>query len=529
LKEEIPLTKTLAPRTHLNPQSLLARILDQPGLVSAVQALAPAQLLRLIDRVGLEDAGELVALATGEQLRRVFEEDLWGSERPGQDERFDGERFALWLEVMLEAGERFAAEKLAELPEELVELALHHHVLVISLEELALLISEGEGQVPLEKVVEDRPYLELGDYCVIGRRPDSWEAIATVLTALDDRHSNSLQPMLERLWRVTSDYIYGQGGLWEVLTAEEMLQADAAADREESRARSGFVAPSSARSFLSLARTVDVASLLEAPARDPITGAFFREYEAAPLEVAHPDVEASGSAEATGGGLLELLDEATGTAGTPRLLESEQDRQPAAQTLLARALGELAARDPDRHGERLRELGFLANVLLAGAGSGGERLRPVDAAQAALATCSLGLEHALAASPSGAAERLERLSCDVLFRIGWRLLHDEVSCPAAAAVERVATRLAGSAASPRARAPLEQLAMAARTALKEGRSTSLAGRLDLLAGALDDGQLAHLRALSEEVPTLFPVHGATSQRITSAAHLHRARAFLEAL
>ncbi len=104
---------------------------------------------------------------------------------------------------MLEAGERFAADKLAELPEDLVELALHHHILVISLEELALLISEGEGQVPLEKVVEDSPYLEFGDYCVIGRSWDSWETIATVLTALDERHSNSLQPMLERLWRVT--------------------------------------------------------------------------------------------------------------------------------------------------------------------------------------------------------------------------------------------------------------------------------------------------------------------------------------
>ena len=251
--------------------------------MGAVQALPPAALLRLIDRIGLEDAGELVALATVDQLRRVFEEDLWRSDRPGEDERFDAERFTLWLEVMLEAGERFAADKLAELPEELVELALHHHILVISLQELALLISEGEGQVPLEKVVEDSPYLEFGDYCVIGRRAESWEAITTVLTALDERHSNALQPMLERLWRVTSDYVYGQGGLWEVLTSEEMLQADAAADREDNRARSGFVATSSARSFLALARADDVATLLQAPKRDPVTGAFFREYEATPL------------------------------------------------------------------------------------------------------------------------------------------------------------------------------------------------------------------------------------------------------
>jgi len=45
------------------PQQLLARILDEPELVRAVQALEPRALGRLIDHVGLEDAGELVALA----------------------------------------------------------------------------------------------------------------------------------------------------------------------------------------------------------------------------------------------------------------------------------------------------------------------------------------------------------------------------------------------------------------------------------------------------------------------------------
>ena len=120
------MTKTLAPRTQANPRALVARILEEPALVSAVQALPPAALMRLIDHVGLEDAGELVALATVDQLCRVFDEDVWQNARPGEDERFDPQRFTLWLEVMLEVGERFAADKLAELPEDLVELALHH-------------------------------------------------------------------------------------------------------------------------------------------------------------------------------------------------------------------------------------------------------------------------------------------------------------------------------------------------------------------------------------------------------------------
>jgi hypothetical protein len=52
---------------------LLARIFEQPGLVAAVQALPPAVLSKLIAHVDLEDAGEIVALATTEQLERVFE------------------------------------------------------------------------------------------------------------------------------------------------------------------------------------------------------------------------------------------------------------------------------------------------------------------------------------------------------------------------------------------------------------------------------------------------------------------------
>ena len=46
---------------------------------------------RVIDHVGLEDAGELVALATTDQLRRIFDDDLWHAPAPGKDETFDGE------------------------------------------------------------------------------------------------------------------------------------------------------------------------------------------------------------------------------------------------------------------------------------------------------------------------------------------------------------------------------------------------------------------------------------------------------
>ena len=67
-------------------RTLLARLLDEPQLVKQVQALAPRALLGLIDHVGLEDPGELVALATVEQLERIQPYER-SSLRDGENER----------------------------------------------------------------------------------------------------------------------------------------------------------------------------------------------------------------------------------------------------------------------------------------------------------------------------------------------------------------------------------------------------------------------------------------------------------
>jgi hypothetical protein len=108
------MTRQLATKSLPSSRQLIARILDEPQLAAQIQALEAPVLLRLIERVGLEDAGEIVALATTEQLERVFDEDLWQTDVPGEDERFDSGRFLVWLEVMLEAGDSFVAHKLAE-------------------------------------------------------------------------------------------------------------------------------------------------------------------------------------------------------------------------------------------------------------------------------------------------------------------------------------------------------------------------------------------------------------------------------
>src|SRR3569623_3145829 len=114
--------------------NLLSRILERPGLVAAVRELPGAVLGALIQRIGLEDAGELVALASREQLERIFDDDLWRAERPGGDATFRPERFALWLRVMMEAGDDAVERRLCEMPAELVALGVHRLVLVLDSE-----------------------------------------------------------------------------------------------------------------------------------------------------------------------------------------------------------------------------------------------------------------------------------------------------------------------------------------------------------------------------------------------------------
>src|SRR5215813_4988665 len=82
-------------------------------------------------------------------------------------------------------------------------LALHHHVLVIDLDELVLSIT-GED----EQALEDAPNVEIDNYRVIARRPEGWDALSTIVHALDERHPDLIRRILERLWRAYSEWIW---------------------------------------------------------------------------------------------------------------------------------------------------------------------------------------------------------------------------------------------------------------------------------------------------------------------------------
>src|SRR5262249_48134423 len=146
------------------------RILKTPNLPAVVPRLQPEVLHRVIQTCGLEDCGELVALATPAQLNRVFDLDLWRSPTPRADDMFDAARFGDWLEVLMECGEEVAAQKLQGLDLDLVVTGLAQHIAVF------------------DRAAVSRDGHKVGGYLVATRHTGSWNAIAGLLEFLHSDH-----------------------------------------------------------------------------------------------------------------------------------------------------------------------------------------------------------------------------------------------------------------------------------------------------------------------------------------------------
>jgi hypothetical protein len=404
---------------------LLRHVLERPELVREVRSLAPAELGKLIDFVGLEGAGELVALATTSQLERVFDEDLWSSERAGDDPHFDSKRFRVWLEVLLEAGEEAVVRRLRELPEDFVTLAVARSMLVVDIDALGIALCDADDELePIEKALESLSYEEWEEFRLIARDQSVFDSLLSVLMALDREHHALLRRILERCTAMSQETIADNGGLYDVLTSDEMLEVDARAVRDERRGAAGHVAPSDAKSFLELARR----GLGDDRARDPVTRAYFRELARSDAPVASDTELARILARATSGD-AEPRRARKGKASKRRLAAtagaSETGLAAAESSLLEVALGELREHDAARYAERMEELAYLANVLVAGHSVGERRLRPVEALELAVATCGRALEAALERSGSAgdrlrARQHLETTPLDVWFRAGFR-------------------------------------------------------------------------------------------------------------
>jgi hypothetical protein len=153
-------------------------------LARIVPNLDPRVLHQLVRRWGLEEAAEIVALATSDQLLRVFDIDLWRGDGPGAPERFDADRLGLWLEVLHEAGPEVAARKIAEMDFDFVTAALFEHVLVrepvlrlfpVDDEPADEAVDPSDGSLA-EDALGRGDACEIGGYRVLARRRGPWDA-----------------------------------------------------------------------------------------------------------------------------------------------------------------------------------------------------------------------------------------------------------------------------------------------------------------------------------------------------------------
>jgi hypothetical protein len=406
------------------PRSLLTRLVEMPDLARTVQALSAPTFAALIRAIGVEDAGALVALATTEQLVQVFDEDLFTNDGPGEREVFDARRFATWLEVLLEAGDEVAARRIVELDEDFVANALSSIVLVLNEDVLRQRMDDGEEDEvrQVDKALESALSEELDGCVLVARQHDGWDAALSLILALDRDHRAVLERLLDRLAKVGSRHLEDLEELWTVVTEAEALSEDVEAAREERRSKQGYVEPRAARGFLDLARRPLSREERASATRDPLTCAYFRDLE----RTRHA---ASASLDHNGGTALHALPPAV----QRELAEASSRESPGlsatsnSMRTLVDALHELSEIEPEIFGDRMEELVYLANVLLAGAERDGVRMKPNATADAVLATVCFGavLEIRARRASSGRrvpptleqlAEVLRQRPADILFR-----------------------------------------------------------------------------------------------------------------
>jgi hypothetical protein len=323
--------------------------LDDAELARVVQGLGPDGMQALVADVGLADAGHWLALATPEQVLEVLDAELWDA-RPGENERLDPHRFVTWLEALMEIGPELAADHLADAPRELVVAGLHRQALVFDTDELWLAVARGL----MDPAIDDHAQLELEDWLLVSRGLDGWDAVVAAMVELADRHPEAAAAVLDRCRELTDRAVGDTASLSEALLDEG---GEAALEREDRRARRGFVAPHAARSFLALAVEVELEAQIAFGGRDPVTAAYFRDWE----RVAGP-----------------------GEAG-----------------LVRAGVG----------GARPEELGYLVQVVMAACELGGERFTLEQAAEAVLAVCRVG---EAVVGPRGPADALFRYGYHVL-------------------------------------------------------------------------------------------------------------------
>jgi hypothetical protein len=494
-------------------ERLLDRILETPQLARVVPQLQPEVLHRLIQHCGLEDCGELLALATPRQLTRLFDLDLWRVAGPGRDEQFDADRFGTWLEVMVDAGVSGAATTLAAMDVDLLAAGFVEHIRVFDYAAVAPFITI-DGDVAPGAPFADGVRAEIGGYVVIAKRVDVWDAITAVLNELADAHGVVFDRVMRGSCRLSNSRPEIDG-LDDLLTTNEQVMFDVALDREARGDVQGYVTPAQARAFLQISRRVDLRQAAMPP-RDPVTSAYFKDVDAQPTTPGDDESPQSLPNDAVKpvsqpwpeavNAIVELLHDAGVIPRPTRALLEAPQHSRASRLARIRAELEIAHdRDPDAHAIRNAELAYLANVIAAGATIQSRPVRAEEATEAVTAICNLGLENWPDRWRPSEAMLIHHDLVSV-FQVGWTVLHEDVCMFAADQLIGVLTTL--QCIDSDIQHGIETLRTTLIRHSRSGAPWDARPAFDVLT-TLDAPAWAALLGLIDQLPTMHAALGAT--------------------
>lgn len=440
-------------RAAPSPRELIARLLDTPHLARVVPHLPADVLHRVVRHCGLEECGDLLTLATVEQLSAVFDLDLWSADVAGRDERFDVARFCQWLEVLADADVAIAAHRLAELDQQLVIAGLASQIAVYDPAAFSPAVELTGADVAVHSLLEGRLRADVGGYIVVAKSDQAWDTIVGVLAALD-AYDRACFERVMRGCRQLSNSTPEVDGLDDLPHDSEQLRFDLAVSRERRRDDRGYVTPAQARAFLQSARTS--ALVMDCPpAPDPIFAAFLRsiggsldqEVDSERVHTATDAIAPDESPEAVAAVLDLLRDAGVGREQPQRLLPRGDSSERSRTALFEQQLRFVRDHDGVAYAARTQELAFLGNALLSGCSLRERGFTEPEASRAVAAICNLGLENWPApwmagSEPQGVRIESARLPADLLlrqdavtaFQVGWGILYRDVTMFVAAQV-----------------------------------------------------------------------------------------------
>jgi hypothetical protein len=483
-----------------NPRPLLDRLLNVPDLATVVPRLRPDVLHRVIQTCGLEACTEFVALATPEQLTRVLDLDVWRLRAVGADETFDADRFGEWIAVLLDAGADVAFAKLEGLDVHLIVTGLASHIRVFDHVAVSSYITL-DGELVQGRTSTNAFVSEIGGFHIEAKRTSAWDVIVELLAFLDAEHPAYFRRVMRACVRLSSGPREADG-FHDLLEEADQDLFDLARTREARREGQGYVSPAQAHAFLRGARDVRLDG--HRPPPSPIARAHFRAVESA---LTDPDAGREASTEAGDpgatapsehlhdqAGTVDVLRDAGLLGAQPRALLGAPDQQPSRLMLIHAHLSSRPA--------GVEELAYLANAVMAGGSLQGRPFTMLEASDAGVAICNLGLE----SWPSSWDEP----DLVTAFQVGWAILHRDVCLHAARTLIRVLDTIHCGDRDIQLR--LEGLRRDLMQHIRAGEPWRARDNLDVII-TMDAPAWAVLVSLIDECPVMHAALAASRQRV----------------